>query len=387
MNESAIVVFPNCAVEVDGDAVWTTEAVQEFVASVGKKQKVMLAATSVPHHPSSRHITLLKGAACFFLFSLRKARYQTTHFRQAMGYVTAIFRMLVRIPKKPLWYIFLPGHMGILACLVCCLLGKRFGVYVRGEWPKSGIVGILYRWYFRKAAFIFATGDSFADTLRQFNDQVQKVSPMMRFRVEDLREKTSYEANGRARVLYVGAINPAKGVVEVVKAMPKVANRYDIELKILGSGSPEVIESMQSEIQASGCADKIELVGQVGDARELAEWFASSDVFVLPTYNEGFPRVVYEAMGFGLPIICTDFEGGRLFLRDRENCRIVPKKDVDGLANVLVELLTDQSLRASIGKRGFLDVQELLSRFEGVSHGSQVVEAVCALHRETSVSN
>jgi len=376
----SLVIFPNSEVEVDEVATWTTEAVQEFVSSVGEKRPVLLAASAVPHHGGSRHNTILSGATWYRLFSLRKDRYQIAAFRQSLGYVTAMLRMFFRIPKKPLWYIFLPGHVGTLACLVCCLIGKRFGIYVRGEWPTSGVGGALYRSYFKRATFIFATGASFTDTLKPFNDQVEEVSPMMRFQAKDLQEKTSYEVNERARVLYVGAIDPAKGAIEIVKAMPKVAGQCDVELKILGSGSLELMENIQSEIQASGCADRIELVGHVGDKLELAKWFASADVFAFPTYyKEGFPRVVYEAMGFGLPVVCTNIEGGRLFLRDGENCRLVPKMDVESLANVLIEVLTDQSLRATLGKKAFQDARELFSRFEGVSHGGQVAEAVNAL--------
>lgn len=378
---NSIIVFPNSSVEVKGSELRSTEAILEFVTALSESYTVSVAAASEPPTPGSRHSSVLNGTTWLQLFSSKKARYQTTHFRQAVGYVTAVLRMLFCIPKKPIWYIFLPGHMGTLACLVCCLLGKRFGIYVRGEWPKSGVVGLLHRWYFKKATFIFSTGASFTNTLLQFNDHVEEVSPMMRFRVEDLREKLSYKADGRMRLLYVGAISPSKGVFEIVKAMTKIAMQHDVEVKLLGSGSLERVEALQSEIQASGCADKIELVGQVDNKQELAKWFTSADIFIFPTYNEGFPRVVYEAMGFGLPVISTDFEGGKLFLRNQENCLIVPKKNVERLTNALLKLFTDESLRTTIGKRAFLDSQALFSRFEGISHGSQVAETVLSLQK------
>jgi glycosyltransferase involved in cell wall biosynthesis len=378
----SVVFFPNSEVEVDGETAWTTEAAQKFVAGIGVNRMVILAAASAPRVPGSRHNSVLQGASGIQFFSLGYACRRPTPFWKAMGYIAAFLRMLLRLPKKPLWYVFLPGHMGTLACLVCCLLGKQYGAYVRGEWPKSGIAGVLYRWYFKRASFIFATGAAFTDTLRQFNNQVEEVAPMMRFSLKDFLEKPSYEIDGRARILLVGAIEPTKGAFEIVKAMPYVAKQCDVELKVIGSGSPEITKDLLEEIQTSGCADRIELVGHIGDKQQLATWFASADIFAFPTYyKEGFPRVVYEAMGFGLPVICTDIEGGKLFLRDRENCRIVAKKDVADLANALIELLSDRQLRAALGKRAFLDAQSLCTRYEGVSHGSQVAKALAMHHR------
>ena len=379
-----IVLSPSAYLEVDSRGMWTTKDVRDFVIDVGKLGvKVKIAAPSDQFKPESRYDSLISDLEGFsFVEIAQDMSLPGPPLRRAIRYFMAFFRILIRVPREPLWYVFLPAHMGVLACLARCLTRGPFGLYVRGEWPKTGIVGKLHRLFFRKARFIVATGSAFAETLRQYNDQVVEVSPMMMFTGADLNEKRTYSLNNEAQVLFVGALTARKGVLELVKATRIVMQRFPFRLRLVGTAGSEDMEQLQEEIRSSGCSENIELLGYVGGKERLTELFESADIFVLPTWNpEGFPRVIYEAMSFGVPVISTDFEGGRLFLRDRENCRIIQKKDVEGLADCLLDLLQNESQRSKLGKAAWKDVKELHQRFEGITHGQQVVELLRATQK------
>lgn len=93
-------------------------------------------------------------------------------------------------------------------------------------------------------------------------------------------------------------------------------------------------------------ADGIEYLGLLEDVRPA---IAASAVFVLPSWREGTPRTVLEAMAMGRPIITTDAPGCRETTVDDVNGRLVPVKDADALAQAMIALGTDADARARMG--------------------------------------
>jgi glycosyltransferase involved in cell wall biosynthesis len=103
-------------------------------------------------------------------------------------------------------------------------------------------------------------------------------------------------------VLCVGALQKRKnqaGLVRAFRAMPK-----DWRLVLAGSngyGAEEVF----TEIERSGCADRILVTGYIPDER-LAEWYARARIFAFPSFDEGFGMPVLEAMAAGLPVLTSN---------------------------------------------------------------------------------
>ncbi len=384
MKKNSVIIFLNSYAEVDGDTVCTTKAIQEFMLQIRERGMVaMLAATSAHPESDSRHDSIISdmdGFQFFPTFSRGKSSTaRPSWFKKTVYYNLIRFqKILFHIPKEPAWYIFLPSPMGILACLVCRMIGKPYGVYVRSVLPESGIWGALYRFCLKKSSYILATGQSLTKHLRQYNNRTQEVAPMLWFHPQNTQGKLSYEITGKARILFVGALGVAKGSVELVKAIALVAKRHDVELVMAGTYYKEIGERLRAEIESCGLSESVRLTGYIDDKQELARLFASSDIFCFPSHAEGFARAIYEAMAFGLPIVSTDFESGDAphFLRDGENCRFVRKNDELDLAERLIELLENEPLRAKLGERGRRDVLEYGAQFEGVTHGGQVVNAI-----------
>jgi glycosyltransferase involved in cell wall biosynthesis len=73
----------------------------------------------------------------------------------------------------------------------------------------------------------------------------------------------------------------------------------------------------------------------VGHQDDVRPYFAMSDIFVFPSYREGFPNVVLEAGGMGLPSIVTDINGSNEIIENNINGIIVPSKDTDALFNAM----------------------------------------------------
>lgn len=103
--------------------------------------------------------------------------------------------------------------------------------------------------------------------------------------------------------------------------------------------------------QASG----VEYVGELTDVRPA---LAAASVYVLPSWREGTPRTVLEAMAMGRPVITTDAPGCRATVSDGDNGRLVPVRDARALADAMIALARDPAERARMGARGRTIAQE-----------------------------
>jgi len=390
MTSNEVLVFPNHRVEIDssdenlgsaGSGIWMVRPLRDFLSEVKSAGGIpLLSAATLSFTPGSRNNSQTSDNDRFRFFALGGAVIRHSSFlAKIAGYLVASFQLLFRMPRHTCWYVFFPDPMTALVCLIGCFSRRPYGLYVRGHWKTSGWRGLLNRCYFRKATFIIATGESFKQRLLVYNERVQEVAPMISFQKVDVHAKECYKIQEEAIVLFVGQLHPKKGVLELVKAIAHLGKRHKVRLVIVGDsgGIPGMPGQLETAIRENNCHHLVELVGQIRDKKELARRFEKADLFALPTYYpEGFPRVVYEAMNFGLPVVCTDIEGRKGFLRDGENCRFVEKESSEDLAIKLAELLKSNELRSRIGRNGSRDVRELLARFEGITHGMQVVRSI-----------
>ncbi|WP_226010904.1 glycosyltransferase family 4 protein [Halomicrobium salinisoli] len=151
------------------------------------------------------------------------------------------------------------------------------------------------------------------------------------------------------RILFVGRLERGKGLFDLLEAFESVD---DAKLLIAGTGAlyePLADAVRDQELEA-------ELLGYCDDVPSL---MASADVFVLPSYREGTPRVITEAMAAGLPVVATDIAGIPEQVRDGETGYLVEPGDVRSLSDHLEELLDDPQKRTQFGRAG----RERVTRF------------------------
>lgn len=143
-----------------------------------------------------------------------------------------------------------------------------------------------------------------------------------------------------------------KGVREYALAARKVKALYpNVVFRLVGwiDDNPDAIG--QHELDDWVRAGTIELLGRLSDVRPA---IAESSVYVLPSYREGTPRTVLEAMAMGRPVITTDAPGCRETVVDGDNGFLVPVKAVEELASVMVRFIENPELAGKMGLRSRL---------------------------------
>ena len=138
-------------------------------------------------------------------------------------------------------------------------------------------------------------------------------------------------------ILYVGRFSKAKGLIELVKAFARLAaERPRLRLVCLGSGP--LRDEMLACAAASGVADRLHLPGDQSRL-DVARWLNATDLLCLPSYSEGCPNVVIEAITCGCPVVASEV-GGVPEVANPQCSILVPPQDVDRLAGGLREALS-----------------------------------------------
>lgn len=155
-------------------------------------------------------------------------------------------------------------------------------------------------------------------------------------------------------ILSVGRLAREKGHADLLSALEEV--QPPCRLLFVGDG-PERPELLAG---ARRLRQPVDFAGQVND---VWPYYAQAQVFVLPSWSEGAPNALLEAMGAGLPIVATDVGGvSEIVERDRE-ALLVPPREPKALAAALVRVLSDPQLAARLGaaarRRAELDFGEL----------------------------
>jgi glycosyltransferase involved in cell wall biosynthesis len=146
--------------------------------------------------------------------------------------------------------------------------------------------------------------------------------------------------------LFVGRIIEAKGVFDLLEAFEEVAQTDSCRLSLVGDGEDR--PAVSEWVREHGLSDRVDLPGYV-DGNDLVQQYLDAAVFVLPTYSEGFPTVISEAMDAGLPIVTTPCRGMADRLAEGVNCLFVQPRDPHGLAVAVLRLLHDADLREIMG--------------------------------------
>ena len=168
--------------------------------------------------------------------------------------------------------------------------------------------------------------------------------------------------NAVRRLLFVGNLSERKGVTDLLKALSSPGfEDLPLELVLAGDGD---ISGYQAKANALGLEKKVRFTGWVGQG-EVAELMAQADVLVLPSYDEGLPLVILEALGNGVAVVCTPVgEIPSVLQHDVTACFVEPG-DVNGLAAALQRLLRRPELIKTLEENGkaLYEQKFSLSRF------------------------
>lgn len=260
-----------------------------------------------------------------------------------------------------LW-LYMPCWRSVLAAALCRILRKRYIVYQGGHFVLPGEAGLTV--FLRKraeaataraAVAVVVAGRRLLGEMRHHQSFVYETVPVLALTEDDIDRRSDVSNPEAPELLYVGNLGGGKRVEDVLLAVRELhARGRACSLTLVGPGD---LSAWADRVNALGLDGNVTFHGYVPNGPELRERYRQADVFVLASLSEGFPRVLYEAMAAGLPIVTTPAGGVPDVLADGENAILCGFENPGSIADAVERLAVDCDLRRRMiaANRGFIE--------------------------------
>ena len=288
-----------------------------------------------------RKLAIAVRAFAKFLYALLIHRPDIIHIHfasRASFFRKSLFVLMSRVFRKK---IVLHAH------------GGKFHLFYEVE------SGIFQKWYIR---WIFNQADRLLVLSRQWQDFYRRAytqnEPIVIPNPVYCPSSCPNHSKFPPVVLTLGRLGQGKGTYDLLQAIPKILKHHpQVEFWLGGDGEVAEVEQI---LTTKSWGEHVKLLGWVtGSQKE--EVLARASLFVLPSYNEGLPVAILEAMSYGLPVVSTSVGGIPEAVVDGETGFLIEPGDVKALAQRVVFLLDDAELRMKMGTNAR---QRALEKFE-----------------------
>ncbi|GCL34679.1 putative glycosyl transferase [Planktothrix agardhii CCAP 1459/11A] len=207
--------------------------------------------------------------------------------------------------------------------------------------------------------------------------QLQTIKPT--WTREKARESLKIKAD-EIVLLLLGTVGSRKGQKDLPLAFAKLPPEWQKKVRILIVGDrPSPYSDELKTLVRSLPIVLQEKINIVPETRDTERYYRAADIFILTSRIESFPRVILEAMNYGLPIIATPVFGVKEQVKPGVNGLFYPAGNIDALAKVITQLLTDEKLRSHLAQNSS-NVLERFNNFE------QMVESYRQILQEAYLS-
>lgn len=235
--------------------------------------------------------------------------------------------------------------------------GAQFNVLYGNspQWLRA-----LIGWSFRTADRVLCLSEDCREHIRDTLGVDAQVMPNPTI----LQAPVSQQADP-VNFLFMGRLGKRKGVYDIIKAAASLP-KEGLKIHLYGDGELDEVRRLVSE---TGVQDRVLVHGWIsGDEKQRI--FQQSQVLLLPSYNEGLPISILEALAYGMPVISTPVGGIPDAVRDGMNGYLIAPGDTGALAERIARLAASQALRLEMGAAGFqlakekFSLDKILSRLE-----------------------
>ena len=261
------------------------------------------------------------------------------------------------ITIKPVLLGGIVARVARVPLVVAAISGLGYVFISRGLFAsiRRMLVGIVYRCALsaRQVRVIFQNEDD-----RQMIQKISGIhSDQVRFingsGVDLQRFHPRPLPSGRFTVVFAARLLADKGLREFVTAATKIkATGRDVQFVVAGSRDPENPACIpENELAMWRAEGSVEFVGHMTD---MAAFYESAHVVVLPSYREGMPLSLLEAAAIGRAVVTTDVPGCRDAIDPGVSGLLVPARDSEALVLAINKLINDPALCVEMGKQGTL---------------------------------
>ncbi len=174
------------------------------------------------------------------------------------------------------------------------------------------------------------------------------------------RESSPFSARPY-RLVFVGRVCLDKGIAELLAAVSTLnqGTAAPFRLDVVGPIADMGDLTLDERIRRCGVEGAVTYHGSVPFGSELLAFYRRADAFVLPSYHEGMPKTVWEAMSQGTPVIATAVGGMGDFLRDGQDAILIEPKNAQAIVTAVRRLTNDVALAETLSRAGLLTARSM----------------------------
>lgn len=205
------------------------------------------------------------------------------------------------------------------------------------------------RYLFEQSNLVICLSKSWESLIREIVPGAKTIVLKNAVGLPAIHQNKNKEKGDYINLLFLGLIGERKGVFDLLTVVKRLhTSGYPIRLYIGGNGETERLKNKIKQFELDGI---VHYLGWVRDG-EKTDLFRNADVYILPSYGEGMPMSILEAMSFGLPVISTRVGGiPELVVEHKTGCLISPG-DLDAMYRHIENLIMSPELRTQLGLNG-----------------------------------
>lgn len=182
----------------------------------------------------------------------------------------------------------------------------------------------------------------------------------------------SYKKEGKVIFLFLGKVVATKGIYDFIEVIKELLITYDNKFELWVGGNGE-IQFLENLIKENKLEPYVKYLGWIkGDRKE--EILKASDIYVLPSYKEGLPVSILEAMSYGMPIISTKVGGIPELVKDNVSGILIEPGDKKALKSAVEIFLTDKNQIKTMGKESYSIVNNNFTTEIALTKVNQIYE-------------
>lgn len=238
----------------------------------------------------------------------------------------------------------------------CKLIGKKDIIHLHSSEFKdfyekgSGKRKKRIREMLHNSNAVFVLGESWERDIKKIQPSTNTIVLNNRIALPNVTADLDSE---KINIIFLGLLVERKGVIDLLVAILNlkelgILNKYSVKFKIGGTGPEE--ENLKYFVKENQLTDYVDFLGWVsGDTKK--QLLKESQIFVLPSYNEGLPIAILEAISYGVPIVSTKVGSINEAVYENYNGYLILPGNVTELVRGLEELIVDKDKRSLYGKQ------------------------------------
>ncbi len=201
-----------------------------------------------------------------------------------------------------------------------------------------------------KCQKLIALSDEWKDNLQQIVPEEKIVVIENYCIIPKQKDGDDYSKPKKIKILFLGEIGKRKGCFDIPAVISKVNEKEkNFQLIMAGDGNPEEVREIKSLMQDYGLTEKVTFPGWVR-GKEKDKLLRTSDILFFPSYHEGMPMTVLEAMAYGKAIVTTNVGGIPQLIEEDVSGYLCKPGDLSDMAEHLIELIRCPEKICELGK-------------------------------------